>query len=84
MPSSFLCVAPTQSAPDDCVSKQTKDLNFIEMMRLLVLLVAALVCTNVQAERNADMTQTGPGEVQRIADVETFEERCLVNLASPH
>ena len=56
------------------------------MARFLALafaLVAALVCSGVQAERNADMTQTEPGEVHRIVDVEAFEARRLLNIAAP-
>ena len=43
---------------------------------LALLLVAALLCG---CHGDADMTQTGPGEVKRIADVEAFEAR----LAAP-
>jgi hypothetical protein len=50
---------------------------------LAFALVAALVCAGVQAELNADMTQTEPGEVHRIADVEAFEARRLLNLSAP-
>ncbi len=52
-------------------------------LRLAFALVAALACAGVQAERNADMTQTEPGEVHRIVDVEAFEARRLLNIAAP-
>jgi len=43
---------------------------------MAMLMVAALLCG---CHGDADMTQTGPGEVTRIADVEAFEAR----LAAP-